>query len=141
MIVFFYWQKAKLRLCSALMTKFIENRVLKMKIDAKNRSRRLRKKLRVDEFKELGFDIAWQLKEDINADELDAFIDKFFAEVIEPNELGFGGEGDHLWHGLICTQKLGKCTEEHRQLVEKWLKENGATAVSVSELYDVWWAE
>ena len=49
-----------------------------MKVDAKNRSQRLRKKLRVDEFKELGFDVAWQLNEDITSDELDAFIDKFF---------------------------------------------------------------
>ncbi|PCI58798.1 MAG: hypothetical protein COB35_13000 [Gammaproteobacteria bacterium] len=112
-----------------------------MKVDAKNRSRRLRKKLRVDEFQELGFDVAWQFNEGITGEELDSFINKFFAEVIEPNGLGFGGEGDHLWHGLICTQKLGKCTEEHRQAVEKWLTNNGAKSASVSELYDVWWAE
>ncbi|OUR59728.1 hypothetical protein A9Q74_16665 [Colwellia sp. 39_35_sub15_T18] len=112
-----------------------------MRLDAKNRSRRLRKKLRVDEFKELGFDVAWQLNDGITGDELDAFIDKFFAEVIQANDLGFGGEGDTLWHGLICTQKLGSCTDEHRNAVEKWLTDNGATTVSVSPLYDVWWAE
>lgn len=112
-----------------------------MKLEAKNRSRRLRKKLRVDEFKELGFDVAWQLEESITSDELDGFIDRFFAEVIQPNGLGFGGEGDTLWHGLICTQKLGSCNDEHRAAVEKWLTDNGATTVSVSELYDVWWAE
>lgn len=112
-----------------------------MKLDAKNRSRRLRKKLRVDEFKELGFDVAWQLKEDISSAELDAFIDKFFDEVIQANGLGFGGEGDFLWHGLICTQALGSCTDENRVAVEKWLNDNGATSVAVSELYDVWWAE
>ncbi len=111
-----------------------------MKVDAKNRSQRLRKKLRVDEFKELGFDVAWQLNEDITSDELDAFIDKFFAEVIQPNGLGFGGEGDTLWHGLICTQKLGCCTDENRKAVEQWLAANGATSVAVSDLYDVWWA-
>ncbi len=112
-----------------------------MKFEAKNRSQRLRKKLRVDEYQELGFDVAWQLTDDIDSDGLDAFLNKFFAEVIEPNQLGFGGEGDTIWHGLICTQHIGKCTEEHRQAVEAWLKANGATAVSVSELYDVWWAE
>jgi len=112
-----------------------------MKLDAKNRSLRLRKKLRVDEFKELGFDVAWQLDDNISGEELDAFIDKFFAEAIQPNGLGFGGEGDTLWHGLICTQKLGSCTDEHRNAVEKWLTDNGATQVAVSELYDVWWAE
>jgi len=114
---------------------------LKMKFDAQNRSQRLRKKLRVDEFKELGFDVAWKLNEDITSDELDAFIDKFFNEVIQPSGLGFGGEGDTLWHGLICTQKLGSCTDENRTAVEKWLTDNGAKSVAVSELYDVWWAE
>lgn len=112
-----------------------------MKFEAKNRSRRLRKKLRVDEFQELGFDIAWKLSEDVDAQAIDSFLDKFFAEAIEPNGLGFGGEGDSLWHGLVCTQSLGKCTDEHRSIVESWLKDNGASAVSVSELYDVWWAE
>ncbi len=112
-----------------------------MKYTAKNRTRRLRKKLKVDEYQELGFDIAWKLADDTDSDSLDSFIDNFFAEVIEPNQLGFGGEGDTIWHGLVCTQSIGKCTEEHRKVVEVWLKDNGATAVSVSELYDVWWAE
>lgn len=112
-----------------------------MKVEAKNRSRRIRKKLRVDEFQELGFDVAWKLQEGINGEELDAFITKFFEEAIQPNELGFGGEGDTLWHGLICTQALGSCTEAHRTAVEKWLTDNGATSVAVSDLYDVWWAE
>lgn len=112
-----------------------------MKMNAKNRSTRIRKKLRVDEFQELGFDVAWKLKDGTTSEELDTFINKFFAEVIQPNSLGFGGEGDTLWHGLICTQALGSCTEEHRSVVEKWLTDNGATSVAVSALYDVWWAE
>ncbi len=110
-----------------------------MKIDAKNRTLRLKKKLRVDEFQELGFDIAWKLADDSTSEEIDNFLNRFFDEAIEPNGLGFGGEGDVLWHGLICTQKLGKCTEEHRAQVEAWLTKNGATSVSVSALYDVWW--
>lgn len=112
-----------------------------MKLDAKNRTRRLRKKLRVDEFQELGFDVAWQLPSDFDDQAIDGFIEKFFAEVIQPNGLGFGGEGDTLWHGLICTQKLGKCTDKNRKAVETWLADNGASSVAVSELYDVWWAE
>ena len=112
-----------------------------MNVSAKNRSRRLRKKLHVDEFKELGFDIAWKFNDDITSDELDAFINKFFDEVIEANGLGFGGEGDTLWHGIICTQQLGSCTDENRAVVEKWLTDNGAKSVAVSPLYDVWWAE
>ena len=111
-----------------------------MKLIAKNRSVRLRKKLRVDEFQELGFDIAWQLPSDMSLGEVDTFIDKFFDDVIKPSGLGFGGEGDTLWHGLICTQKLGKCTDNDRETVEKWLLANGAKSAKASELYDVWWA-
>ncbi|WNC67176.1 YggL family protein [Thalassotalea nanhaiensis] len=105
-----------------------------------NRSRRLRKKMRVDEFQELGFDLAWQFTEGTTDEAIDEFMDKFFDEVIEPNGLGFGGEGDLIWHGLVCTQKLGKCTDEHRKAVEAWLTNAGAKSVAVSELYDVWWA-
>ncbi len=112
-----------------------------MKVNAKNRNRRLRKKLRVDEYQELGFDIAFKLADDSDSDTIEDFLNRFFDEAIQPNELGFGGEGDTLWHGLVCTQKLGKCTEEHRSIVEKWLTDNGATTVTVSALYDVWWAE
>ena len=112
-----------------------------IKPNAKNRSERLKKKLRVEEYQELGFDVAWQLPKDFDDQAVDDFIDQFFDQVIQPNGLGFGGEGDTLWHGLICTQKLGKCTEEHRQTVEQWLKGNGAMAVSVSMLYDVWWSQ
>jgi len=64
------------------------------------------------------------------------------AKSLMPLSINFlQNEGDTLWHGLICTQKLGSCTEEHRSAVEKWLTDNGATSVAVSELYDVWWAE
>lgn len=112
-----------------------------MKVNAKNRNRRLRKKLRVDEYQELGFDIAWKLKEGTDSQAIDTFVDRFVAEVIEPNGLGFGGEGDLIWHGLICTQKLGKCSEEQRTIVEKWLNNNDVESVSVSDLYDIWWAE
>jgi len=112
-----------------------------MKVDAKNRNRRLRKKLRVDEFQEIGFDIAWKLADGTDNEAIDVFIVKFFKEAIEPNGLGFGGEGDLLWHGIICTQKIGKCTQEQKLMVEKWLTDNGATSVTTSDLYDVWWAE
>ena len=74
-------------------------------------------------------------------DAVDTFLNNFFSEVIQPNALGFGGEGDVLWHGIVCTQSIGKCTDENRTAVESWLNDNGATAVAVSELYDVWWAE
>lgn len=126
-----------LRAISNYIERFNMTEVVK---SSKNRSRRIRKKMRVDEFQELGFDIAWKFEEGTSNDQIDAFLDKFFAQAIEPQGLGFGGEGDLLWHGLVCTQKIGKCTDENRKTVEKWLTDNGAKSVTVSELYDVWWA-
>ncbi len=110
-----------------------------MKLIAKNRKARLRKKLRVDEFQELGFDIAWQLPSDFTNHQVDVFLENFFQEVILPQELGFGGEGDTLWHGLVCTQVLGKCTDEQRKIAQEWLLANGAISAKTSDLYDIWW--
>ena len=39
-----------------------------MKVNAKNRNRRLRKKLRVDEYQELGFDVAFKLADGTDDD-------------------------------------------------------------------------
>lgn len=43
------------------------------------------------------------------------------------------------WEGLICLEKLGKCDESHRQLVQKWLEANGLVEIEVSDLFDIWW--
>lgn len=110
-----------------------------MKFNAKSRNRRIRKKLHVDEYQELGFDIAWKFEEGTSNQEIHDFIDKFFAQAIGANGLGFAGEGDLLWHGLICTQKSGKCTQEHINLVVDWLTKHGAKSVTPSALYDFWW--
>lgn len=48
---------------------------------ATNRSRRLRKKMRVDEFQELGFDITWTFDASVSEAEIDATVDKFIEEV------------------------------------------------------------
>lgn len=106
---------------------------------AKNRSRRLRKKLRVDEFQELGFDLAWVFNEEVSEEQIDAIVDQMIDEVIEPMQLGFSGGGHKSWDGIVCTQKLGKCTEEHRQALETFFKDKPVSEVKTSELYDVWW--
>ncbi|WP_028110427.1 50S ribosome-binding protein YggL [Ferrimonas futtsuensis] len=106
---------------------------------AKNRSRRLRKKLRVDEFQELGFDLSWRFNDDVTEEQIDALVDQLIEEVIEPLKLGYSGGGHKAWDGIVCTQKLGKCTEEHRQAVEKFFADKPVTEVNASELYDIWW--
>lgn len=106
---------------------------------AQARSRRLRKKLHIDEFQELGFSVSFRFPEGTSVEDIDQLMDKFVDEVIEPQGLAFEGSGYLHWEGLICLQKLGHCTEEHRQLVSRWLEEQKLTEVKVSDLFDIWW--
>ena len=39
----------------------------------------------------------------------------------------------------IGIEKIGKCDESHRQLVQKWLEENKLQQIEISELFDIWW--
>lgn len=59
---------------------------------AKNRSRRLRKKMHIDEFQELGFSVAWRFPEGTSEEQIDKTVDDFINEVIEPNKLAFDGQ-------------------------------------------------
>jgi len=52
---------------------------------ATNRSRRLRKKLCVDEFQELGFEVNLTYRDGIEAKAVDDFLEAFLNEAIEAN--------------------------------------------------------
>ncbi|MEH0834797.1 YggL family protein [Pectobacterium cacticida] len=106
---------------------------------AQARSRRLRKKLHIDEFQELGFSVSFRFPEGTSVEDIDRLMDKFVDDVIEPQGLAFEGSGYLHWEGLICLQKIGHCTEEHRQRVSRWLEEQKLTDVKVSDLFDIWW--
>ena len=106
---------------------------------AKNRSRRLRKKMHIEEFQEVGFSVAWRFPEGTSVEQIDQDVDAFINEVIEPNKLAFDGSGYLAWEGLICLQQIGQCTEEHQKLVKDWLEAHGMKNVVVSDLFDVWW--
>ena len=56
---------------------------------AKNRSRRLRKKMHIDEFQELGFSVAWRFPEGTSEEQIDKTVDDFINEVIEPTQYNF----------------------------------------------------
>lgn len=61
------------------------------KLAMRQRSRRLRKKLRLDEFQQLGFEISITMKPNLEVDDIDRFLDEFILDAIEKNELAFGG--------------------------------------------------
>ncbi|MEZ9822120.1 YggL family protein [Shewanella sp. 10N.286.45.A1] len=107
---------------------------------AANRSRRLRKKLRVDEFQEFGFDTNWTFNESVTEEQIDSIVDQFIEEVIEPRDLGFHGGGHKEWEGIIATQAIGKCTDEDRAAVKTFFEGQPVSDVEIGELYDIWWS-
>lgn len=66
---------------------------------AKNRSRRLRKKLHIEEFQELGFSVARRFAEGTSVEDIDSTLDTFIDEVIEPN-------GWRLTAAATCSGKV-----------------------------------
>jgi len=106
---------------------------------ATNRSQRLRKKLCVDEFQELGFELNLDFKENLAEEAIDAFLNAFLKEAMEANGLGYVGGDDF---GLVCLEKRGSVSEAQRSAVEAWLKgRDELTKVEVSPLLDVWYPE
>ncbi|MBK3760498.1 YggL family protein [Stutzerimonas stutzeri] len=106
---------------------------------ATNRSRRLRKKLCVDEFQELGFELNLEFKEGLSEKAVDDFLIAFFVEAMDANGLDYVG-GEEF--GLVCLAKRGSVSEEQRATVEAWLKNRSElTKIEVSPLQDAWYPE
>jgi uncharacterized protein YggL (DUF469 family) len=103
----------------------------------KNRSKRLRKKLRVGEFQELVFWISFMLSE-IDQEALNDFIDRFITRAIKNNNLRFAGGIGESAEGFVRLDKRGSITEEHKTLVKSWLDMDPlVTDIKIGELIDV----
>ena len=106
----------------------------------KRRSRRLRKKLRIGEFKEEGFEVNFKYKANLTNEEQLDILTKFITEAIESRNLAFGG-GEN---GFITRPGRGSTTEEDRQAVSSWLLScSSIEQVHVNENEDAWygWVE
>lgn len=102
----------------------------------KQRSRRLRKKLRVGEFQELGFEVRFELRAQLSDTELTAFWDDFILQAIEANGLAFGGGTT----GYVTRRGRGSATDAHRDAVLSWLSARGGevSSVEIDPLTDAW---
>jgi uncharacterized protein YggL (DUF469 family) len=101
----------------------------------KQRTRRLRKKLRLGEFQQFGFDVSFRLRDEIREDELVRFWDAFLLDAIERNGLAFGGGTD----GFVCPSGHGPLNESHRELVRNWLTARPeVVSAQVGPLVDAW---
>lgn len=102
----------------------------------KRRSRRLRKKLRVGEFQEWGFEFEAELKARVLDEEI-ALVDCFLAELMEPRSLSMGG---WIVSGFIVPFGRGSATEEDREAVQGWLQARPEIqAARVGPLIDAWY--
>lgn len=100
----------------------------------KNRSRRLRKKLRVAEFQELGFSWEATFRMPLSPEQSEVLIDSMLSEVIEPEGLGFGGWASG---GFVVGINRGSVSELQREAVLKWLRSRPEIdAVKASGLVD-----
>lgn len=106
---------------------------------AKNRSRRLRKKLRIGEFQELGFTWEASFKAPLSPDQAEELVEALILEAIEPDDLAFGG---WISGGVVTRSGRGSVSESQRLAVLSWLRARPEIAqVRVSELFDVWYSD
>lgn len=82
-----------------------------------NRSKRLRKKLKLDEFIVLSFGIAIDLAADLAPDQVNEFWNAWVADAIEANGLLYGGSNTG-----VATAELGNSSDLQRKQVGDWLK-------------------
>lgn len=102
-----------------------------------SRSRRLRKKLHLDEFQELGFDVETELKGPLAGTAEEELLIAFIEGVIEPRGLIYGGG---VACGYVCKAGGGSATDEDRSAVQAWLQARSEfTSVTVRELSDAWY--
>lgn len=102
----------------------------------KRRSKRLQKKLHLNEFQELGFDVDIKFKEEITPEQKDIFFERFLEECVEANKFMLGGTCESFF---ICKVK-GSCTEEDRILLDNYItKSPEVSEVDVYTLIDAWY--
>lgn len=87
-----------------------------------NHNLRQRKKLRLGEFQELGFDIMADLTTPLSKSEANALLDELLLHGIVANRLLFIGTITPKLAGVVITESsVGSATEEQRQAVTTWL--------------------
>jgi hypothetical protein len=102
----------------------------------RQRSKRLRKKLRIEEFKEYGFAVSFRLSDSLSPKARDDFWALFIGELIEKRGLAFSGNEE----GYIMKFGRGSANEEDRTAVSAWLTErSGVSHVTVGPLEDAWY--
>ena len=99
------------------------------------RSRRLRKKLCVEEFQELGCELSLNYPEGLSDEAVLAFFEALLDQV-ESLGLAYSGCDEY---GFVALSRRGSVSSEQREALQAWLK--GRTELSSCELgalEDIW---
>lgn len=97
--------------------------------------KRLRKKKRLGEFREFGFEVLFKF----SCPDVDAFLDEYI-QMIEHYDLYTGGIFDPAGSEQYVSRYNASCTNEDRQNIKKWLLNHPYIKESeVCELTDSWW--
>ncbi len=104
--------------------------------------KRLRKKYRVGEFRELCFHFSFDYKGDVEAPECEQFLHSFVEDCIEANGLECDGSITEAGCNITAMAEDPKLTcEAQRQAVKSWLEASDKVELlSFSELEDAWYA-
>ena len=102
--------------------------------------RRLRKKLRLQEFIQLAFLAKAKVNPGLPEKAREALLDRFILEAIEGNDLSCGGGcGPWEWDLVVCANGRRSASEDDRQRVRTWLKgQADLSSVFIGSLSDAW---
>ena len=104
-------------------------------------NKRLRKKLRLGEFRELGFELRMTLVSDLSEGAVQDALDDFINDAIEDQDLAVGGGFGETWNFFVTRMRPGSVTEAERDAVVAWVKADPRFAsVEVSPLLDAWYS-
>lgn len=102
-------------------------------------NKRIRKKHRIGEFQELGFELAFRFAETMDPATADAVIEQFLAEAIAANDLAFFGSGLHSVDGTAISALRGSVSPAQRDTVDAWLAARSEVeSHTVGPLSDAW---
>ena len=104
-------------------------------------NRRLRKKKRVGEFQELGFEVGYHVPDDWSDIRREEFLWEFLEHAIEANGLEAGGGGGNPMNFFVVSAKSrGSATNGQREAVKRWLSHQSAVTLGeVGPLRDAWY--
>ncbi|WP_286192473.1 50S ribosome-binding protein YggL [Hymenobacter sp. BT559] len=97
--------------------------------------KRLRKKLRLREFQEMGFHVDFKVDIPANSEVEDAFFDKLF-DFVDERELSIGGNMSNFY---VSRGERNSTTDADREALSHWLQQQPeVSAVRVWPLDDTW---